>query len=272
MTTRIYFDIICARTNILDTISNSVIPEYQSNCKCLLLAHDRTYEAIVTITGIGRKSWLVYKTEQFVRLCFGGYVNITMGVKCHNLLCHYLMCKEYTTLTPPDLHELLFLVHDYLVCFNRKAFCLIIGLWFRKYFPRVLILHSSEKHAFSFVSLSRLVRMADLMHSVTNELLAIVSNLDEFNRYLWGRVIWDFTYKQLCIVFDKIMGHLNPNEPRVGSRHTYTMLGFVYAFKVVIPLTVAYPRMRRLHGVDCERTLDVRNVCILVHLIIYKFL
>nr|KAJ0201299.1 hypothetical protein LSAT_V11C600333130 [Lactuca sativa] len=105
--------------------------------------------------------------------------------------------------------------------------------------------------------------MAGLMHSVTNELLAIVSNLDEFNRYLWGRVILDFTYTQLCTVFDTIKGHLNPNEPRVGSRHTYTMLGFVYTFKAV-----AYPRMRRLHGVDCKRTLDVRNVCILVHLII----
>nr|KAJ0187627.1 hypothetical protein LSAT_V11C900480980 [Lactuca sativa] len=39
---------------------------------------------------------------------FGDYVNMRMGIKCHPLLCHYLMCKEFTTFDHIDLQELLF--------------------------------------------------------------------------------------------------------------------------------------------------------------------
>lgn len=31
------------------------------------------------------------------RPVFGAYVNMSMGVECHPLLSHYLMCKEATT-------------------------------------------------------------------------------------------------------------------------------------------------------------------------------
>nr|KAJ0219643.1 hypothetical protein LSAT_V11C300133420 [Lactuca sativa] len=92
----------------------------------------------------------------------------------------------------------------------------------------------------------------------------------------------------MCTLFDKIDNHLNPNTPRIGSRHTYTLQGLVYAFKVwildtfpnnsidnspmsgVIPQVVAYLRLRRLHVPDCQRILDVTNVYSLVHHIIYK--
>nr|KAJ0195556.1 hypothetical protein LSAT_V11C700373650 [Lactuca sativa] len=112
---------------------------------------------------------------------------------------------------------------------------------------------------------------------VTNERLAIISNLGEFNI-------------QLRTFFDKIGEHLNPTEARVDSRHTYTLQGFVYKFKIlimktfpnsiivgspissVIPQVVAYLPMRRLYIVDCKCILDVRNVCSLVHIIIYKLL
>nr|KAJ0196122.1 hypothetical protein LSAT_V11C700383670 [Lactuca sativa] len=53
-------------------------------------------------------------------------------------------------------------------------------------------------------------------------------------QYPWGRVIWDFTYRQLRTVFEKIEENLNANAPRVGSRHKYTLQGFVYAFKIWI--------------------------------------
>nr|KAJ0209577.1 hypothetical protein LSAT_V11C400181830 [Lactuca sativa] len=123
------------------------------------------------------------------------------------------------------------------------------------------------------------------MH-VFNNLLHQLTNADSSNnfwgytldiRYLWGRVIWDLTYKQLRIVFEKIEDHLNPNVPIFRSRHTYTLHGFVYAFKCwisiwimetfpnsspipgVIPHVVPYPRMRRLHTIKCERILDVIN-------------
>nr|KAJ0217853.1 hypothetical protein LSAT_V11C300141760 [Lactuca sativa] len=90
--------------------------------------------------------------------------------------------------------------------------------------------------------------------------------------YSWGRLLCDFTYKQLRPVFDKIEWHLNPIELRVSSRPTYTMQGFVYAFKTlpdssivgspvpgVISQVVADLVMRRLHVADCEHNLDVTN-------------
>nr|KAJ0214413.1 hypothetical protein LSAT_V11C400191590 [Lactuca sativa] len=109
--------------------------------------------------------------------------------------------------------------------------------------------------------------------------MALVSNLQEFNMYIdfypyyikmiLGKLIWDFTYIQMCIVFDKIGDHLTLNAPIIRSRHTYTLQGFVYAFKIwiletfpnnslvgslipgVIPRVVAYPTKRHLHALDC---------------------
>nr|KAJ0198182.1 hypothetical protein LSAT_V11C700375320 [Lactuca sativa] len=145
--------------------------------------------------------------------------------------------------------ELLFLVHEYRVCVNMKAFCLITYLRFEDYFPPVLILHNSNNimanlmhvfndllHEFGNADAARVSLLYMLKQRflgkclrqlVTNNRLAIVSNLDECNK-----VIWDFTYTQLCTVFDKIEEHLNPTEARVDNRHTYTVQGFVYVFKV----------------------------------------
>nr|KAJ0209544.1 hypothetical protein LSAT_V11C400158430 [Lactuca sativa] len=85
-------------------------------------------------------------------------------------------------------------------------------------------------------------------------------------------------YSDMRFHLQKIEEHLIPIEPSVDSKHTYTTHEFVYAFKIwimetfpnssiigssipgVIPRTVAYPRMRRLHVVDCVCILDVRNV------------
>nr|KAJ0202118.1 hypothetical protein LSAT_V11C600302360 [Lactuca sativa] len=113
------------------------------------------------------------------------------------------MCKEVNTFDPVDQEELLFLVCDYRVCFDK---------------------------------------------------------------YPWGRLIWDFTYKHMCTMFDKIEDHLNPNAPRVGSRHTYTLnlsmhLSIIDGSHIpgVIPRAVAYPRMRRLHAPDCQCILDVTS-------------
>nr|KAJ0211343.1 hypothetical protein LSAT_V11C400167680 [Lactuca sativa] len=119
--------------------------------------------------------------------------------------------------------------------------------------------------------------------------------------YLWGRLIWDFTYKQLHTVFDKIEDYLNSNWARIGSRHTYNLHGFVYAFKIctlclirtfkkqiwifetfpkssiigspipgVIPRAVAYPRMRCLHAPDCECIHDVTNIVMVFFVNILK--
>ncbi|XP_023766682.1 uncharacterized protein LOC111915237 [Lactuca sativa] len=249
----------------------------------------------------------------FRQSCFGDYVNMPMGIECHPLLCHYLMCKEFTTFDPIDIKAFIFPVSDYHVCFDRKALCLVTGLRFGEYFPPSFGFAEFRERMFPFVSLSRSVSMNDLMHMfnnllhqlsnedmvrdsllyilehgflgkypqqpVTNERMTLVYNLNKFNRYSWGRVIWDFTYKEMCTVFDKIKDHLSPNTPRVGSRHTYTLQGFVYAFKIwimetfpnsrivgspipsVIPRAVSYPRMRRLQLPDCQRILNVTNIC-----------
>nr|KAJ0217493.1 hypothetical protein LSAT_V11C300135430 [Lactuca sativa] len=49
--------------------------------------------------------------------------------------------------------------------------------------------------------------------------MALVSNLQEIRT-----------------VFDKIEDHLNPNSAIIGSRHTYTLQRFVYAFKLFVIL------------------------------------
>nr|KAJ0187821.1 hypothetical protein LSAT_V11C900464810 [Lactuca sativa] len=140
------------------------------------------------------------------------------------------------------------------------------------------------------------MRVDDLIH-VFNNLLHQLSVADAIGvsllfmlEYQWDRVILDFTYRQPHTIFDKTEDHLNPNAPRISSRHTYTLQRFVYAFKIwimetfsnssiagshipdVILRVVAYPRMRYLHDAKCEHIHDVTDVCSLVHVIIYKFL
>nr|KAJ0193451.1 hypothetical protein LSAT_V11C800417230 [Lactuca sativa] len=190
----------------------------------------------------------------FRQSCFGDYVSMPIGFECHHLLCHYIMCKEVTTFDPVDLEELLFSVGDYWVCFDMKAFSLLTGLRFGDYFHPSSGFATFRERVFPFVPISCSVSVPDLTYvfnnllyqlsnedvvrvsllympdqqflgkyprkSVTNERMTLVSNLYE---YPCGRLIWDFTYKQMRVVFDKIEGHLNPNMLRIDSRHTYTL-------------------------------------------------
>nr|KAJ0208856.1 hypothetical protein LSAT_V11C400185070 [Lactuca sativa] len=105
-----------------------------------------------------------------------------------------------------------------------------------------------------------------------------------------GYIDMGFHLQTTAYWFDKIEDHLSPNALRIGNRHKYTMHGFVYAFKIWIfetfsnssvagspvpsdiPQAVAFPRTRRSHAPDCERILDVNNLCSLVHRIIYKLI
>nr|KAJ0186814.1 hypothetical protein LSAT_V11C900479840 [Lactuca sativa] len=142
---------------------------------------------------------------------------MSMGVKCHPLLCHYLMCKEVTTFDPANLEELLFPVGDYLVCFNRKSLCLVTDLRFGDYFHPSSGFPAFRERVFPFMSLSRSVTMDDLTNvfnnslrqlsnedvvrvslvymlkqgflgkypqqPVTNEHMTLISNLQKFNRH-----------------------------------------------------------------------------------------
>nr|KAJ0203492.1 hypothetical protein LSAT_V11C500246710 [Lactuca sativa] len=198
----------------------------------------------------------------FRQSCFGDYVNMLMGVECHPLLCHYLMCKKFTTLMHSGFAEF-------------------------------------REHVFLFVPLSCSVSVADLMH-VFNNLLHQLSNEDVVRVSLMYMLEQGFlgeyprqpvTNEHMTLVHmrqidmgfhlqtDVLRTILKPKSPRVGSRETYTLQGFVYAFKYsgspipgFIPRAVAYHRMRRLRTPDCQRILDVTNVCSLVRLIIYKLI
>nr|KAJ0214491.1 hypothetical protein LSAT_V11C400216210 [Lactuca sativa] len=154
-----------------------------------------------------------------------------------------------------DLQELLFLIGNYWVYIDVKTSCLVTSLQFEEYFPPNSGFAEFRKCVVPFVPLSHSVRVVDVMHvadavrvsllymleqgflgkysrqPVTDKHMAFVSNLDEFNMCLWGRVIWDFTYRKLYTMLDNIEEHLNPDAPRVSNRHTYTLQGFVYSFK-----------------------------------------
>nr|KAJ0199206.1 hypothetical protein LSAT_V11C600331050 [Lactuca sativa] len=95
-----------------------------------------------------------------------------------------------------------FYLYNYRVSFDMKAFCLITDLHFKDYF----ILTSSSITCISICVAFTLVIMADVMH-VFNNLLHQLDDVDIVER------------------------HLNPTQPRFGSRHTYTVHRFVYAFK-----------------------------------------
>nr|KAJ0206442.1 hypothetical protein LSAT_V11C500228890 [Lactuca sativa] len=115
----------------------------------------------------------------FWQSCFGDYLNMPMGIECHPLLCHYLMCKEVTTFDP-----LLFPIGDYQVCFDRKAFCLVTGLQYGDYFHPNSSFVAFRERVFPFVPLSCSVSMDDLMdifnkslHQLSNENVVRVSLL-----------------------------------------------------------------------------------------------
>lgn len=137
-----------------------------------------TYEAVVTTIcrlELGREFMARLQNKlvcaaMFRVSCFGDYVNMLMGLECYSLLCHYLMWKEFTIFPRFDLQELLFPVHDYRVCFDRKAFCLITGLWFGDYFRPSFDFAQFRQRVFPFVLPSRSMRMAYLTHVFSNSL------------------------------------------------------------------------------------------------------
>ncbi|CAI9285210.1 unnamed protein product [Lactuca saligna] len=106
-----------------------------------------------------------------------------------------------------------------------------------------------KQRMFPFVPFSYSVRVADLINvfnkllhqssdadavkyprqPITDERMAPVSNLDESDM--------GFHLQTATYVFDKTEENLNPNAPIIGSRHTCTQQGFIYAFKVWIKET-----------------------------------
>nr|KAJ0195118.1 hypothetical protein LSAT_V11C700345810 [Lactuca sativa] len=165
--------------------------------------------------------------DMFRHSCFGDYVNILMGVEYHHLLCHYLTCKEFTTFDPVDLQELLFPGGDYRVCFDRKTFFLVTDLQFGDYYYPSSGFAEFKKRVFPFVSLSRSMSIAELMH-MFNNLLHQLSNEDVSNEF--GGNTLDNQLLMSIWIIDTF-----PNSSTVGS-----------PISSIIPQALAYPRMRRL--------------------------
>ena len=100
--------------------------------------------------------------------CFSAYVNILISIEFHPVLCHYLMCKKYTTFPLVDLHEFIFPVHDYQVCFDRKFFCLITDLRFEDYFLGISFLTQFRRCVFPFRLPLEVGKVVDIIHEFRN--------------------------------------------------------------------------------------------------------
>nr|KAJ0186405.1 hypothetical protein LSAT_V11C900470260 [Lactuca sativa] len=212
----------------------------------------------------------------FWQSCFGDYVNMPMGMRCHNLLCHYLMCKEATTFDLVDLKELLFPVGGYRVCFDKKAFWLVTGLRFRDYFHPSSGFAAFREHGFhlsrfhiqrgeSLPAVYARVRIFGEIPSTSKYVLGVLKEEDvalrslELEASLW---IWDHCLLRkpqkvphMIAEGEGVIVHLLtciletfPSNSIIGS----PILG-------VIPRAVAYPRMRPLHAPDCQSILDLNN-------------
>ena len=67
---------------------------------------------------------------------------------------------------------------------------------------------------------------------IDEELLRLVEDLDSWNTFPWGSYIWNWTYPQLAGALQTRRGlHLSNLETKVAK---YTLVGFIWAFKVML--------------------------------------
>ena len=159
-----------------------------------------------------------------------------------------------------ERQELLYEVDNTMLCFNKHAFCLITCFLFGNEVPlppdspTTLILrifgnscHWREKKLSdldnlfkdSFHNLSdedavrvSLILVLDLVflgrqkdYVLQQWCLQLVENLNAWNQYPWGSLIWRETFKQL---HDALLKRKNANK----ACRKYSLSGFIYAFKV----------------------------------------
>lgn len=168
------------------------------------------------------KSWPSYNTYHFVRpcvrsSCFGDYVNMLMGVKCHPLLCQYLICKHttfssswpagasiFSTQLSGLLRQKSFLFYYQLGVRGhfRPSSCVaqfkqrIFSIWLAFTFSEngwVVHVFNDLFHQLDDTEIMRVSLLYMLKHGfcgkytrqpVTKEILALISNLNVFNRYI----------------------------------------------------------------------------------------
>lgn len=99
-------------------------------------------------------------------LCFSRSIllvdDIPMGIKGHPLLCHYLLYKDALTHPWLIVDELLFLIKDYQISFDKRALCVVTRLHSMEYFVTCFLSTQFRHHKFQFVLTSKTTKVVDL--------------------------------------------------------------------------------------------------------------
>lgn len=211
----------------------------------------------------------------FRRTCFGWLFDLAeMQETC--ILLHYIsLCQEELAQGDTDVVPLTYHVRGYELKFGRQEFCLVTGLRFgiefkeflecrptpfrRRVFSSVYdgssitvgMVHDKfysedfdklsdiDAVRFSLVGLLVLVLLGlEFNYRVENWIWSLVDNLDAWNMYPWGNVVWRTLYDQLAGAVDKRIEafYVKPRPPPYANGKAknpkYTLMGFQWAFKV----------------------------------------
>lgn len=195
--------------------------------------------------------------ELFRTTCFGPWLDINETYGDPLLIHTIIQCQVPSN---AEMEELLYHVDGTLLRFSKQDFCLITGLLFGEEnkrshnSPMALIgriFHNVEHWrevtvgdlyklmGNNFCNLTDedavrvgLLLVLDLVflgrqkdYTVQDWTLQLVEDINSWNRYPWGSLIWRVTFQQL---YNAISKRTNENkEPK-----KYTLSGFIYAFKV----------------------------------------
>ncbi|KAE8671709.1 protein LOL1-like isoform X1 [Hibiscus syriacus] len=218
------------------------------------------------------------KRKLFEETCFGPWLRVQHPGGDANLT--HLWLQTMTSDLPDSIQrgeeEIWFHFPPAYTCFGRKEFCLITGLrfghddvgrytrhitrpsWLSRFFPDESIekpnLHVDDlkklfnnKDGFTWMNDVDVVRVCLLLllyagflgrearQPIPQELILLVKDLNAWNLFPWGSYIWKAIWTKLSSAFDD-------RKSLRGDGSKYTLLGFVWAFKIWI--FEAFPSMR----------------------------
>ena len=215
------------------------------------------------------------KEALFRRTCFAWLFDLAeMQETC--ILLHYIsLCQEELAPGDTEVVPLTYHVRGHELKFGREEFCLVTGLRFGVEFKnhfkgrptpfrrRVFSSHhdcrninvgmvyskinSDEFGKLSDIDAVRLSLVGLLMsvllgreagYKVDSWVWSLVDNLDAWNMYPWGNLVWRVLYGQLAGAaekrFEAFYAKPRPQPDASGNVRNpkYTFMGFVWAFKV----------------------------------------
>ena len=215
---------------------------------------------------LNEKRRILFRTS-----CFGGWLDLFFFDHEPHLLDYIFKNQVYVNDEHYDM-SLVYNVDGRQLHFGRPEFCLITGFRFGKWvsshdlskgdikfktrvFPNKIGTNLSnldllglveDEELFSKLSDEDAVRVCLLLalevifkgrllsDHVDDKLLCLVEDLDVWNKFPWGEHIWRQLYNQIVNVVDKHKWqHLKGLERSPKFVSTYTVGGFVWAFKVI---------------------------------------